>query len=112
MATASKKYRAAPGVEGVSVWAHILLALGGIVMVGPLIWMILTSLKTGADAESFFSTPHKLTAIIRAMFPDPLTWENYKAVFSERPMLRYFLNSGLYTVLRIIPSLFFCSLAG
>lgn len=90
----------------------MLLVAGGVVMIGPLIWMLLTSLKTGANAEAFFSTPHRIGAIVRAIFPDPLTFDNYRAVFSERPMLRYFLNSGIYTVLRILPSLFFCSLAG
>ncbi len=91
---------------------HVLLLLGGIVMVGPLIWMLLTSLKTPANAEAFFETPHRIGAVIRNMFPDPLTWDNYKAVFTERPFLRYFLNSAIYTVGRMIPALFFCSLAG
>ena len=112
MTVAVARYRPSPHTERVSVWAHIVLLLGGIIMVGPLLWMVLTSLKTGADAESFFSTPHEIGAILSSLLPDPLTWENYRAVFSERPMLTYFANSAIYTVLRIIPSLFFCSLAG
>ncbi len=94
-------------------WAmHAVLILGVVVMVGPLVWMVLTSLKTPADAESFFDTPRHLLAVLKGMWPHPLTWENYQAVFTERPMLRYFLNSALYTGFRMIPSLFFCSLAG
>ena len=81
-------------------------------MVGPLIWMLLTSLKTPANAEAFFETPRQIAAVIRNMFPDPLTWDNYKAVFTERPFLLYFLNSAIYTIGRMIPALFFCSLAG
>ena len=81
-------------------------------MVGPLFWMVLTSFKTPAGAEAFFETPRQLGALLQSLWPDPFTWENYRAVFSERPFLRYFLNSGLYTVLRLLPSLFFCSLAG
>ena len=81
-------------------------------MVGPLIWMVLTSLKTPADAESFFNTPHEFIAIIKGFLPDPLTWENYRAVFTERPMVWYFINSAAYTLLKLIPGLFFCSLAG
>ncbi|MFQ5569135.1 MAG: carbohydrate ABC transporter permease [Rhodothermales bacterium] len=91
---------------------HVVLILGGVVMVGPLVWMVLTSFKTPADAEAFFNTPHQIGATLRGLLPDPLTWENYVAVFTERPMLRYFLNSGIYTVLRMLPGLFFCSLAG
>lgn len=81
-------------------------------MVGPLIWMVLTSLKTPADAEAFFQTPRSLVAVLQNLLPDPLTWDAYKAVFTERPMATYFWNSAIYTVLRMIPSLFFCSLAG
>lgn len=94
------------------VLVHVVLILGALAMVGPLIWMVLTSLKTPADAEAFFDTPRQLGAILESLWPDPLTWENYEAVFTERPMLRYFLNSAIYTVLRMIPGLLFCSLAG
>ena len=68
--------------------------------------------ETPADAEAFFGTPRQLIAILKSLWPDPLTWENYEAVFTERPMLRYFLNSAIYTALRMLPGLFFCSLAG
>ena len=91
---------------------HTVLIIGGFLMVGPLIWMVLTSLKTPADAEAFFQTPRSLVAVLQNLLPDPLTWDAYKAVFTERPMATYFWNSAIYTVLRMIPSLFFCSLAG
>jgi ABC-type glycerol-3-phosphate transport system permease component len=94
------------------VLTHTVLIIGGFLMVGPLIWMVLTSLKTPADAEAFFQTPRSLVAVLQNLLPDPLTWDAYKAVFTERPMATYFWNSAIYTVLRMIPSLFFCSLAG
>jgi multiple sugar transport system permease protein len=94
------------------VLTHIVLVLGAVVMVGQLIWMVLTSLKTPADAEAFFDTPRRLGAVLRAMWPDPLTTDAYRAVFTERPMISYFVNSGIYTLGRMLPSLFFCSLAG
>lgn len=96
----------------VDVLVHALLILGSVVMVGPLVWMVLSSLKTPANAEAFFDTPRQLLAVLRSLWPDPLTGENYRAVFTERPMLRYFLNSAVYTGLKILPGLFFCSLAG
>lgn len=96
-----------------SLWSvHFVLIVGAVAMVGPLVWMALTSLKTPADAEAFFSTPRRLLAILRNMVPDPLTWENYRAVFQERPMLSYFLNSAFYTAAKMLPALFFASLAG
>jgi len=94
-------------------WAmHTVLILGVVVMIGPLVWMVLTSLKTAADAEAFFDTPHQIGAVLKGLWPDPVTWDNYRAVFTERPMLMYFANSAIYTVCRLIPSLFLCSLAG
>lgn len=101
--------RKSPLVDGL---VHALLLLGSVVMVGPLVWMVLSSLKTPANAEAFFDTPRELLAVLRSLWPDPLTGENYRAVFTERPMLRYFLNSAVYTGLKILPGLFFCSLAG
>lgn len=100
----------APKISSIAI--HILLILGAIIMVGPLLWMILTSLKTPVGAEAFFNTPHQLGTVLRNILPNPLTLDNYVAVFTERPMLRYYFNSGLYTLLRMLPSLLFCSLAG
>jgi multiple sugar transport system permease protein len=94
------------------VLVHTILILGALVMVGPLVWMVLTSLKTPADAQAFFDTPRQLGAILRNLWPDPVTFEAYEAVFTERPMLRYYLNSAIYTGLRMVPSLLFASLGG
>lgn len=96
----------------VSIAVHAILIAGGIVMVGPLIWMALTSLKTPANAEAFFDTPRRFLSVLRAMWPDPVTFDSYRAVFIERPMLSYYISSSIYTVARLVPSLFFCSLAG
>lgn len=94
------------------VFVHGVLLLGAVIMIGPLLWMLLTSFKTTADAEAFFETPRQLGAVVKNLLPRPFTWENYVAVFTERPFFRYFLNSGFYTVMRLLPGLFFCSLGG
>lgn len=91
---------------------HAVLIAGALVMVGPLVWMVSTSFKTPAEAQAFFDTPHSLIALLRSLWPDAPTADAYMAVFTERPMWRYFGNSLLYTLLRLVPSLFFCSLAG
>ncbi len=112
---AGSTHRASPPWRAVlssRALVHAVLILGAVVMVGPLIWMVLTSLKTPADAEAFFDTPRRLGAMLRSALPHPITWDNYVDVFTERPMALYFLNSGIYTVLRMLPALFFCSLAG
>lgn len=94
------------------VGVHVILIIGAIAMVGPLVWMVLTSFKTPANAEAFFDTPRRILAILGSLWPNPFTIDAYEAVFTERPMLRYYLNSSIYTVLRMIPSLLFCSLGG
>jgi multiple sugar transport system permease protein len=91
---------------------HAILIVGALAMIGPLVWMVLASFKTGADAERFFQTPHDLIAILRALWPDPPTLENYRAVFTERPMGAYYLNSAIYTLGRMLPSLLLCSMGG
>jgi ABC-type glycerol-3-phosphate transport system permease component len=91
---------------------HAVLILGSIAMVGPLVWMVLTSFKTPPNAEAFFDTPRQIGAVLRNLWPDPVVFDNYRAVFTERPMIRYYLNSGLYTALKMLPTLFFCSLGG
>ncbi len=95
-----------------SLVVHGVLIVGALIMVGPLVWMVLTSLKTPADAQAFFDTPRRLTAFVEALWPNPVTFDAYEAVFTERPMLRYYLNSAIYTLLRMVPSLIFAALGG
>ena len=101
-------YRSRIGLVGI----HVVLIFGSIVMVGPLVWMVLTSFKTEANAEAFFDTPREIFAIVKSLWPAPFTAEAYVDVFNERPMVRYFANSALFTLGRVLPGLFFCSLAG
>lgn len=91
---------------------HAVLLAGAILMIGPLLWMVLTSFKTAADAEAFFATPRRILSVLASLLPDPIVLDNYRAVFTERPMLLYYLNSFAYAVLKLVPGLFFCSLAG
>lgn len=78
-------------------------AAGAIFMLWPLIWMVLTSLKNPAEV-------HRV----------PMTWlpdnwgymENFRLLFATYPMLRWLLNSGIVTLISVLSSLFFCSLAG
>jgi len=81
---------------------HIFMVIMTVFMIGPFIWMISTSFKTPEDSIRFPPT----------FIPRPLTWDNYREIFVKAPMVRYFLNSIIYTVLKAVPSIFFCSLAG
>ena len=70
------------------VLVFAVLCAGALLMIGPLIWAVSTSLKAPADV---FSTPPKL-------FPSPLTLEGYKDVFTVLPFPRYLLNSIIVAV--------------
>lgn len=81
---------------------YFCLSLGAIVMIAPFVWIVLTSLKIPSEAIVFPPT----------FIPDPFTMANYKEAFTMVPLARFFLNSIIYTTGMMIPSIFFCSLAG
>ncbi len=79
---------------------YALLSLGAVFMVFPFVWMILTSLKTGADVYSF------------SMIPNPATTQNYSFVFTRTDFVRWFLNSIFVAVMVVSSVLMFDTLVG
>jgi multiple sugar transport system permease protein len=72
-------------------------------MLLPFVWTALTSLKTWEEIHRIPIT----------WLPDRLlNFENYRILVTEYPTLRWFGNSVLVSVVAILSSLFFCSLAG
>lgn len=77
--------------------------IGLLLMTWPLLWTVLTSLK---QAEEVHRIP-------MTWLPDNwLYFENFKELFRKYPIDRWLLNSAIVTVLSVISSLFFASLAG
>ena len=72
------------------VLTYILLALWALMVLFPFYWMILTSLK-GYGAYNSEYVPKLYT-----LSP---TLENYREAFSAVPLLRYFLNTIVFTVI-------------
>jgi multiple sugar transport system permease protein len=64
---------------------YVLLTLLALVFVAPLVFMIITSFKTRADAG----------AIAPSWIPNPFTFQAYESIFSApgTPVLRWFANS-------------------
>jgi multiple sugar transport system permease protein len=58
----------------------------------PLLWMVLTSLK---------SSPQALSVPV-VWLPHPFEWSNYPQVFSAVPFFRYFLNTLMYAGVTIV----------
>ena len=80
--------------------AYAVLVLVTIVLLGPLVWMVLTSLKAPGDEFSL------------TWMPDPVYWNNYVEVFTRRNYGMFFRNSLLTTVLATLGSVINASLVG
>ncbi|MFN3649796.1 MAG: carbohydrate ABC transporter permease [Armatimonadota bacterium] len=79
----------------------VVLMLGGLAMILPFVWMVLTSLRT--DTEAFAFPPR--------LFTWPLRWENYPAAWTIAPFGRFFFNSVVVSVCITVGSLLLNSLA-
>ena len=89
-------------IDWVKVLAHVVLIAGSIMFLMPFIYVVSTSLKTAADVYTF---PPEF-------IPDPIAWENYPDALTAMPFDRFFLNTILLAVGRIIGLTLSCSLAG
>ncbi len=85
-------------VLGLSV--HGALLIGVALMLTPLAWMLSTSLK---DPAYVFNLPPQ-------WIPQPIQWANYARAFQQEPLLHFFANTTLITVLDVIGKLISCSL--
>jgi multiple sugar transport system permease protein len=79
---------------------YVLLSIGGLFMLAPFIWMVLTSLKAPADVNTFSWLP--------------VTWhpENYPIAFNLAPFVTYFRNSIIVVVGQTVPTMVLSSAAG
>ncbi|MDP9313229.1 MAG: carbohydrate ABC transporter permease [Chloroflexota bacterium] len=80
---------------------HLVLVLGVMVMVGPFVWMILTSLKTLGEA----------TRVPPVVLPSVWQWNNYRDVWLTLPFANFYTNTILMTAGRTIGQVVFCSMA-
>lgn len=83
-----------------SLLAHFLLILGGIVMVFPFVWMLLSSFKDNREIFQYH------------FFPKNWTFASYQEVIFNTDFPRWFLNSIIVASITTITVLFFCSLVG
>lgn len=71
---------------------HIVLIGLAVFIALPFIWMLLTSIKTLAEAE----------AIPPKILPEVARFENYTAIFEEFPFAQYYMNTIIITLLTVI----------
>lgn len=108
------RLRARAAAKRTALW--IVLLLCGVTMIYPLLWMLGTSVKTTDPAQllvegsrsSIFPAGGNL---LENLFPAVWHWENYLLVFSEIPLLRYFMNSVFVALAVTAGQLVTCSMA-
>lgn len=81
---------------------YAVLALGLLVVIGPFLWMLLSSFKPEAEIRQVPPT----------WWPEAPTLGNYQELFSRLDFPRYFLNSTLVAALVTLGNLVFCSAVG
>jgi multiple sugar transport system permease protein len=83
-----------------SPW-HLFLLPVAVIMLVPLAWMVIVSLETSAEAQSFPPV----------VFPSGLHFHNYVTTWNTEPFGDFFLNSAIYSLTTVAGNLLFCSLA-
>jgi len=89
-----------PGLAKQSL-LHLLLAVGGLTMILPFLWMLSTSLKP--ESEIFRFPP--------VLVPNTWDWANYVEAMKAAAFGRYFINTIIYAVAVTATNLLFCSMA-
>jgi multiple sugar transport system permease protein len=79
---------------------YALIIIGGLAMVAPFIWMILSSFKSFEEIFVFPPT----------WLPEEWAWNNYVELFNKVPMLHFLLNSVKLAVLCVCGTLLSCSI--
>src|SRR5437773_10312277 len=99
MSTISES-RIASGTRLPLILSYIVVATGGLIMVAPFVWMILTSLT---EESKVFSYPP-------TFWPNPFVLSNYQRLFHDAPVARYGLNSTIIAVVTTIGVVTSCSM--
>ena len=81
---------------------HVVLAVAGIAMVFPFIWMLLTSFKS---LSQLLKNPLQF-------LPDPWTFDNYTTAWNAVPFGQAYLNSAYIAVLVVVGTLLTSAMAG
>lgn len=81
---------------------YAVLIIGAVIMVGPFLWTISTSLKGQGLAMK----------IPPEIIPKPVYWSNYAKVWNQVNFVQYTFNSAFITAFSVIGSILSCSFIG
>jgi multiple sugar transport system permease protein len=100
--TKTKNARLGSNRLGSNRVAHVVLALGSLVMMFPFLWQVKMAVSTQAE----------ISAIPPDLLPKGLEWRNFTEVFQRLPFLDQFWVSVAVTAGRTVGQLVLCSMAG
>ncbi|MGG4047332.1 MULTISPECIES: carbohydrate ABC transporter permease [Paenibacillus] len=80
---------------------HIVLTVGSFLMVVPVLWSLLTSLKA----------PDEVTRIPITILPGELHWDNFQKVADLLPFMTFYWNTVVTTLVKVLFGLLISSLA-
>ena len=87
---------------GSSLWVYAALLIGLVLLVGPFLWMVASSVKTSAELHHVPPT----------WIPQTFTLENYSTIFTKLNFPQYFINSVIVATIVVGSNLLFCSMIG
>ena len=88
-------------IKGKKLAIHTALILGAVIMILPFLWMILTSLKTMGEA----------TQVPPTILPETPQYQNYSEVSRLLPFGKFYVNTILMLLWRVIGSVIFSAMA-
>ncbi|HKV30583.1 MAG TPA: carbohydrate ABC transporter permease [Candidatus Dormibacteraeota bacterium] len=87
---------------GNSFWVYAALLIGLVLLVGPFLWMVASSVKTSAE----------LHRVPPTWIPQTFTLDNYSTIFTKLNFPQYFVNSVIVATFVVASNLLFCSMIG
>jgi multiple sugar transport system permease protein len=85
-----------------SLWVYAALLVGLVLLVGPFLWMVASSVKTSAELHHVPPT----------WIPQTFTLDNYSTIFTKLNFPQYFVNSVIVATVVVGSNLLFCSMIG
>mgnify|MGYP006198967983 CR=1 FL=1 len=83
-------------------WLYAVMAAGLVLVVIPFIWMVVSSFKPEQEVR----------AVPPTWWPETVTMENYRQLFTQLDFPTYFMNSAIVAVAVAVGNMVFCSMLG
>jgi multiple sugar transport system permease protein len=81
---------------------YVVLVVGAVPTMLPFVWLMRSALM--GDNQIFIAPPEWL--------PNPFEWANFSGSLTAQPFARYFVNTMIIEVLRVVGSVLTCAIAG